>query len=673
MRLTIARRLTLGFSSLVLLLIAVAGFSIKEITDLGKLTQSMTDIRFPTVMSASQFETAINESASSLRGYVILGHDETRGAAMKKSRDGAWAQIGKELKTLQEFAPAWRLEANRERLATIASTLPEYRKIQDEIEAIAQTPENTPATLLMTTDLSPAMKSMNAALSALIDEEEKHASGQDRKALMGALSDCNSYLKSGYTALRSFVYSGNVENFNEFKSYWTKSADAFDRITPHAAEFNAVQLPHWQAFTKARETFTPLPDRVLAIRSSPEWNLAQAWLVTKAAPKSAIITEALTAMFDSQAEILEKDEAELETTKAMMVKLLFIAAGVGAGLGIVITILVSRSIIRPLRAITLRLQDIAQGEGDLTQRVDQNRGDELGELGKWFNTFVEKIQSLITQVAGVTREVAAAATQVSASAEEMAAGMKSQESQSSQASAAVEEMASSVTEVARKGQDAAATASQSLDDASTSGQTMHKAVDRMNSIAAEVKQAGAAIAELGRKGEQIGQIIAVINDIADQTNLLALNAAIEAARAGEHGRGFAVVADEVRKLAERTAQATEEVSASIREIQTGTVDAVNRVNASCSSVEQGVAMVTQTGTAMERIVDGQRNLTSMVQQIAAAAEQQSAASTQISHSVTSITNVAKESAQGADQSAQAAASLSNHAENLQKLVCQFKI
>lgn len=158
---------------------------------------------------------------------------------------------------------------------------------------------------------------------------------------------------------------------------------------------------------------------------------------------------------------------------------------------------------------------------------------------------------------------------------------------------------------------------------------------------AHIGQAGVAIAELGRKGE--------------------------------HGRGFAVVADEVRMLTERTAQATDEVSASIREIQTGTVDAVIRVNASCSSVEQGVAKVTQTGTAMERIVEGQRSLTSMVQQIAAAAEQQSAASTQISHSVTSITSVAKESAQGADLSAQAAASLSRHAENLQKLVGQFKI
>jgi len=673
MRLTIAKRLIIGFGSMVAIIAAAAGFSYFKVLQLEKISDQFVALRLPTVTAASQFESAVNDSLAALRGYIILGHDEAKGAAMKNARAASWNNMDEQIKKLDGFASNWVLPANRDRLKLVHENLAEFRKAQDEIETIAHAPENTPATNLLLTEAAPKAGTMLKALGAVIDEEQTLEATAERKALLGALADCRGSFATGLASIRAYLLTGDTKMKDDFASRWTQNNDAFARVTAKSALFTPTQAAQWKTFSDTREQFASLSGKMFEIRASNEWNLAQNWLGTKAAPKATAIKEALSAMLQSQLDLVVKETGEYNAARAMLHTFLYVSTGVGIALGIVITIVISRGILRPLKAITLRLQDIAQGEGDLTQRVDATRKDELGELGTWFNTFVEKIQGIITQVAGVTRQVAAAATQVSASSEEMAAGMKSQESQTSQASAAVEEMASSVTEVARKGQDAAATASQSLDDAASSGQTMHKAVERMNSIAAEVKSAGTAIAELGRKGEQIGQIIAVINDIADQTNLLALNAAIEAARAGEHGRGFAVVADEVRKLAERTAQATEEVSQSIREIQTGTVDAVNRVNASCTSVEEGVAMVTQTGTAMQRIVEGQRNVTSMVQQIAAAAEEQSAASTQISHSVTSITSVAKESAQGADQSAQAAASLSRHAEDLQNLVGQFKI
>ncbi len=195
----------------------------------------------------------------------------------------------------------------------------------------------------------------------------------------------------------------------------------------------------------------------------------------------------------------------------------------------------------------------------------------------------------------------------------------------------------------------------------------------MESIASDVSKSSQAVTSLGKKGEQIGQIIEVINDIAEQTNLLALNAAIEAARAGEHGRGFAVVADEVRKLAERTTTATEEVARSIKEIQSETDGAVRTIEAGSQRVAKGVELANSAGEALSQIVATSQTVAGMVQSIAAAAEQQSAASEQISRSIEQINAVTLESTQGATQAAQAASQLSQQAETLQALVGRFKV
>ncbi len=350
-----------------------------------------------------------------------------------------------------------------------------------------------------------------------------------------------------------------------------------------------------------------------------------------------------------------------------------IAVVMGVLLAIGFGVLISRAITKPITFVVDMLRDIAQGEGDLTRRIEVTSKDEVGELGKWFNTFVEKIHDIIAEVAGATGEVSAAATQIAASSEEMASGMRQQTEQTTQVSSAVEEMSSTVVEVARKSADAAGTAESAGEQANEGGQVVGQTVDGMRAIADVVNESAAAINELGKRGEQIGQIIEVINDIADQTNLLALNAAIEAARAGEHGRGFAVVADEVRKLAERTTQATEEVAESIKAIQEETNSAVQRMGSGTERVTQGVGLAEQAGQSLQKIVEGSKNVAVMIQSIAAASEEQSAAAEQISRNVESINAVTRESAEGANQAAAAATQLSSKAEQLQRIVGQFKI
>ena len=335
--------------------------------------------------------------------------------------------------------------------------------------------------------------------------------------------------------------------------------------------------------------------------------------------------------------------------------------------------LIARTMTKPIAALADRMKDIAQGEGDLTQRVDETRKDELGTLGKYFNEFVARVQGLMKEVASSAEQVTAAATQIAASAEEMASGLSRQEEQAGQVSAAVEEMSATVSDVARKSEDASKAAAESRSDAEDGSRVVTDTISEMAAISEEVTISARSVNDLGAKGEKIGQIIEVINSIADQTNLLALNAAIEAARAGEHGRGFAVVADEVRKLAERTTKATEEVAGSIREIQEGTVNAVRQIEAGSQRVTKGVELASGAGQALGRITQSSDGLTGMVQSIAAAMEQQSAATAQISRAVENIASVTRESSQGASQASQAAAQLSQQAEHMLSLVGRFKI
>lgn len=335
--------------------------------------------------------------------------------------------------------------------------------------------------------------------------------------------------------------------------------------------------------------------------------------------------------------------------------------------------LIRKAIVGPIRQTAEVMRDIAEGEGDLTKRIEVKSSDEVGQLAERFNAFAEKVHDLVVEVVGATHEVASAATEIAASSEEMARGMGDQQEQVVQISAAVEEMSASIVEVAHKSSDAAEQAEESGQVAEDGNGIVVETVETMGAIREAVMSSSAIVDELGRRSDEIGQIIAVINDIADQTNLLALNAAIEAARAGEHGRGFAVVADEVRKLADRTTEATGEVAKTIRAIQEETKRAVAQMDEGGTRVQSGVERAGIAGEALQKITSRTRDVASMIASIAAAAEQQSSAGAQISRGIESISAVTAQATAGASQAASAAEALSGKAEELRRLVGQFKV
>jgi len=363
---------------------------------------------------------------------------------------------------------------------------------------------------------------------------------------------------------------------------------------------------------------------------------------------------------------LAQQEGERASNLGIILLLISIASG------ITIAVALSRMIVNAVRRVSQRAEAVAAN--DLTgEDLPVTSSDELGQLARSVNSMTASLRGIVAELSTAASEVSAASMEIAASSEQISAGLQQQESQVTQIGSAAEEMSGAASDIARKASEANAEASAAGSAAQTGAQTVGSTVTGMRKIAESVRAAGTSATELGKRGEEIGRIIQVITDIADQTNLLALNAAIEAARAGEHGRGFAVVADEVRKLAERTVKATDEVSESINAIQSETTTTVQQMKSGTAEVEEGVVLAQGAGESLGAIVTRTKAVGSTILSILAAAEEQSAATSQVAKSIVEITSTARQAAAGAGQAAAATTQLSAKAESLQQIVQRFRV
>jgi len=352
----------------------------------------------------------------------------------------------------------------------------------------------------------------------------------------------------------------------------------------------------------------------------------------------------------------------------------FVMIGVSlfvALVSLIISLRIIASITKPLWHAKLVTSEIANG--NLTKRIELRSKDEIAEICNSINDIVVHFHDVISRVSHNTQQVASASTLLSSASEQMASGAARVAEQAATVATASEEMAVTSNEIAFNCTQAAAGSQQANDAAATGSDVVKATIQGMNQIAEKVRESSVTIGSLGSLSEQIGAIVKTINDIADQTNLLALNAAIEAARAGEHGRGFAVVADEVHALAEKTSSATREIAEMIKSVQQQTKGAIKVMESGVTRVEQGTVEAAKSGNALEEILQQISSVTLQVNQIATAAEQQTATTDEISCNIQNINAVCQETARSAQESASSALQLSRLAEEQQKLVGQFKL
>jgi len=337
--------------------------------------------------------------------------------------------------------------------------------------------------------------------------------------------------------------------------------------------------------------------------------------------------------------------------------------------GIFISVMIERNVMNVVET----LDEIAKGEGDLTKRLTAKGNDEIGKLVSSFNAFIGKLQTIISQVAGSTIQLSTAAEEMASISEESKTSSARQYKETEQVASAMNEMTATVHEVASNAEQAAASAHDASSEASNGHSVVDETISSINALAGEVDKAAEVILQLEKDSENIGAILDVIRGISEQTNLLALNAAIEAARAGEQGRGFAVVADEVRTLASRTQKSTEEIQQMIENLQAGTAQAVEVMESGRKQAHTSVENAGRAGKTLGTIASSVTTISEMNTQIATAAEQQTAVAEEINRNINNISELGEHVTSSSEMTATSSEELSRLSVILQELVGQFKV
>ncbi|GFE62448.1 methyl-accepting chemotaxis protein [Geobacter sp. AOG2] len=469
------------------------------------------------------------------------------------------------------------------------------------------------------------------------------------------------------------VLSNNPEDINK---YIKRNQDAAEKLKKEQAAYEKMidsdeERKLYAEFNKALQLY---------LAENPK--IAELALQNKDAEASELVRgasskyfnqalKAIEATVENQSKQATAESRNMATISSAARTWVIIALVVCIVIGLLEAIILARLFSAPLKDLARKADQIAAG--DLRVEIELDSRDEIGQLSAAFGVMVKNLRELISRVIETSAQLSTAAAQVNAAAERMSTGTEEVAAQAGTVATASEEMAATSSDIANNCHMAADGAQQAAATTNRGFEVVKHTVDGIRQRGDGTRANARIVESLGERSDQIGAIVATIEDIADQTNLLALNAAIEAARAGEQGRGFAVVADEVRALAERTTRATKEIGDMIKAIQNQTKEAIVSMEEGVKGTERGATEAAQLETALNEILEQVNAVTLQVSQIATAAEEQTATTSEITNNIHMITQVVHDTSRGAQESATAASQMARQAENLQTLVRQFKL
>ncbi len=642
MTLTIGKKLGFSFGIILLLMTISAVVTYSLIIDNEKIQNKVVNLRMKTVLLGKDVINGINESLAGLRGYMILGNNPNKAKAMQSTRLLAWDNIENAIKEYDILAKNWTVPANVKRLQDIKSELDAFKAAQQEIEDISHTDANIESYHLLLTDAAPRASIMLANITAIIDEESKLKATSTRKSLLINLADTRGSFAIGLANIRAYLLSGDDIFKTNFEAKWKMNENSVNNINESQASlFTTNQQKTWNEFIAIRNEFKNIPEQMFNLRSGDDWNKANYWLGTKAAPKASKILSLLSEMKISQDKLLSNDIAEAKSLVQTLKSTLIVFTLVSLILGVVCSVIFSRDLLMRLGCILTRAAHIA--DGDMTGEPLTVKGkDELSDLTSAINQMSLSLSSLVQKTADSMVEASKGTNKILVANQEMASGINEQTAQIEQIAAAVEELSNSSSEVANNCVNASDSSIKTLELAKSGDIVVQNTLSQMVLIKDAFDDSSTAITSLSQQSKEIEDILSVIKGIADQTNLLALNAAIEAARAGEQGRGFAVVADEVRQLAGRTTEATSEVEGAIESMRRETENAVTMMTEGGTKVEQGVEMTNEAASSLGNIITSVDNVVEQIQAIAATAEEQSMTTAEVAQNTESVSSVSQQ-------------------------------
>jgi methyl-accepting chemotaxis protein len=446
----------------------------------------------------------------------------------------------------------------------------------------------------------------------------------------------------------------------------------YEPLAHHTGQHEAGEHEIIQKFGQAEGRYIEASNRSFALLTGG--NPGEASELAMAAPTVDAVNAALAGIDEDLDLIAGLGMGQAKSASRSSVRANYIIAAITLltlAICIMVRLVLTQMIAAPLVAFTDALERLA--EKDLTVSVEEARGDEIGRLSMAMNTSVASMREVLQSVAHSAETLSAAIVEISSRSVQSAGNASTQSSKTNQIAVAAQQMTATIGEISFNAESAAGASRESAETANQGGAVMQAAVATMEKIASATGMVSDKMSSLAHRSEEIGKVVNVIQEISEQTNLLALNAAIEAARAGEHGRGFAVVAGEVRRLAERTKGATEEIAGTIRTIQEETRETLELMQESRTAVETGMGETAHVRRSLDAIIESSKQVEHQIHLIATAATEQTSASGEISESAGQISQLSTETAQGAEEAVEALRNLSSLAGDLDGMIRQFNL
>ncbi|UZE18705.1 methyl-accepting chemotaxis protein [Pseudomonas sp. B21-054] len=627
-------KLGLGFG---LVLVLTCLLALTSWTSLGGLIQRsnwMSDI------------TQLNAGLTKLRvtrlQYMLTNGDETAAQNVQTTLDGFVAQQNA---LLNSFKSPENVKLLKEQSAVISA----YQVSLNKMRGAYRT-GNT-ARDAMGANAEVAYK----LIEAIDSDVRQMALSDERFAQFQAITQAKQAFMLARYEVRGYTANSNADT--ERKAL-TQLDDAIASLKPLNEHFSSTR----------QDELRQLENALTQYRSAVQaFKLATADVVQ--ARKEMTDQGATIVTLSEQLYQIQLDRRDAESAQARTLQL--VSTLLALLVGIIAAVIITRQITGPLRETLTVVERIASG--DLSHNVIVTRRDELGVLQQGIARMGVTLRDLISGIRDGVTQIASAAEELSAVTEQTSAGVNSQKVETDQVATAMHEMTATVQEVARNAEEASQAAAAADGEARAGDKVVSEAIAQIERLASEVVRSTDAMTVLQQESDKIGSVMDVIKAVAEQTNLLALNAAIEAARAGEAGRGFAVVADEVRGLAQRTQKSTEEIEGLVAGLQNGTQQVAAVMNNSRSLTDSSVALTRKAGESLGNITRTVSNIQSMNQQIAAAAEQQSAVAEEISRSIINVRDVSEQTAAASEETAASSVELARLGNQLQMMVSHFRV
>ncbi|MDN7140395.1 methyl-accepting chemotaxis protein [Pseudomonas sp. JQ170] len=626
---SVNRKLGIGFGLVLLLTLSI---TLTGWQGISGITQ-----RGDTLGGISQVLQATLDLRIARQGYQIRGDE-----ASARHLENTLANLERQLQVIDQRITR---PEDQKHIEQQKQAVREYRQALQEADQAAKQREASRQAM---------SGSAEQAVSLITDVEQQLLSGGDMN-LFNSVVGAGKLLQQARFQVRGYTYSAKSE-------FQQAAYEAIDQATAQLKTLTEV-LPanftsSFQQATRALDTYRAAVTQFGAAQAANEQATQHmTGLGQTLIDQSQQLTSALTQVRDEESQNA-KSMLTLATVLALLLSLLAAWA-------------ITRQIVIPLRQTLNAADRIASG--DLRQDLTVERRDELGQLQRSMQRMTVSLRELIGGIGDGVTQIASAAEELSAVTEQTSAGVNNQKVETDQVATAMNEMAATVHEVARNAEEASEAAVAADQQAREGDRVVGEAIAQIERLACEVNHSSEAMGQLKAESDKIGSVLDVIKSVAQQTNLLALNAAIEAARAGEAGRGFAVVADEVRSLAQRTQQSTEEIEQLIAGLQNGTQQVATVMDASRSLTDSSVELTRRAGTSLETITRTVSAIQAMNQQIAAAAEQQSAVAEEINRSVMNVRDVSDQTSAASEETAASSVELARLGNHLQMLVGRFQL